>query len=193
MPFYRVLAGRLGLLSLMLALAACAEPRQELPVNTRLGGDFTLTDHNGQPFRLADQEGRGVLMFFGYTHCPDICPATLARVSQVYRNLREAGDAGRVQPLFITFDPARDTPAHLAEYLPWFKADVIGLTGSEADIRAVAEQYGVVFLKSDPQDGGYDFTHSDYVYLLDQQGRVRKLYPSDFNIDEVTDDVQSLL
>ncbi len=177
----------------LLLLAACAEPRQELPVNTRLGGDFTLTDHHGQPFRLADQEGRVVLMFFGYTHCPDICPATLARVSQVYRNLREAGDADAVQPLFITFDPSRDTPAHLSEYVPWFKANVIGLTGSEAEIRAVAEQYGVVYLQSGDGAAEYDFTHSDYVYLLDQQGRVRKLYPSDFNIDEVTDDVQSLL
>ncbi|MBL7250240.1 SCO family protein [Alloalcanivorax sp. C16-2] len=193
MTFPRALAGRLGPLVLLLALAGCAEPREELPVNTRLGGDFTLTDHNGGAFRLADQRGRVVLMFFGYTHCPDICPATLARVSQVYRNLRDAGDADRVQPLFITFDPARDTPEHLREYVPWFKANVIGLTGGEAEIRAVAEQYGVVFLKSGEGEPEYDFTHSDYVYLLDQQGRVRKLYPSDFNIDEVTDDVQSLL
>lgn len=193
MTFPRALAGRLGLLTLFLALAACAEPTKELPVNTRLGGDFTLTDHNGEAFRLADQQGRVVLMFFGYTHCPDICPATLARIAQVYRNLREAGDAERVQLLFVTFDPARDTPEHLREYVPWFKADVIGLTGSEEQIRAVAEQYGVVFLKSGEGEPGYDFTHSDYVYLLDQQGRVRKLYPSDFNIEEVTDDVQSLL
>ena len=193
MTFPRALAGRLGLLTLFLALAACAEPTKELPVNTRLGGDFTLTDHNGEAFRLADQQGRVVLMFFGYTHCPDICPATLARVAQVYRNLREAGDADRVQLLFVTFDPARDTPEHLREYVPWFKADVIGLTGSEEQVRAVAEQYGVVFLKTGEGEPGYDFTHSDYVYLLDQQGRVRKLYPSDFNIEEVTDDVQSLL
>ena len=193
MTFPRALAGRLGLLTLFLALAACAEPTKELPVNTRLGGDFTLTDHNGEAFRLADQQDRVVLMFFGYTHCPDICPATLARVAQVYRNLREAGDADRVQLLFVTFDPARDTPEHLREYVPWFKADVIGLTGSEEQVRAVAEQYGVVFLKTGEGEPGYDFTHSDYVYLLDQQGRVRKLYPSDFNIEEVTDDVQSLL
>ena len=162
-------------------------------MNTRLGGDFTLTDHNGEPFRLSSLEDRVVILFFGYTHCPDICPAVLARVAQAYRNLDEQGDAGPVQPVFITFDPERDTPAHLREYLPWFKADIIGLTGSVAEIEAVAEQYGVVFLKTDGQDEAYDFTHSDYIYLLDRQGRVRKLYPADFDIDEVVHDVQSLL
>ena len=124
---------------------------------------------------------------------PDICPAVLARVAQVYRQLQEAGEADQVQPVFITFDPERDTAAHLKEYLPWFKADIIGLTGSVAEIEAVAEQYGVVFLKTDGQDEAYDFTHSDYIYLLDRQGRVRKLYPADFDIDEVVNDVQSLL
>lgn len=184
----------LALLLAALTLAGCGdEPGSDLPVNTRLGGDFTLTDHNGEPFRLSSLEDRVVILFFGYTHCPDICPAVLARVAQAYRNLDEQGDAGPVQPVFITFDPERDTPAHLREYLPWFKADIIGLTGSVAEIEAVAEQYGVVFLKTDGQDEAYDFTHSDYIYLLDRQGRVRKLYPADFGIDEVVHDVQSLL
>src|SRR5690606_14850232 len=89
------------LLASLLALAGCSEPRQELPVNTRLGGDFALTDHHGERFQLTDLRGQVVLLFFGYTHCPDICPATLARVAQVYRNLSEAGDADAVQPLFI--------------------------------------------------------------------------------------------
>ncbi|HEX5677887.1 MAG TPA: SCO family protein [Alcanivorax sp.] len=183
------------LLVLAVTLAGCGDngAGSDLPVNTRLGGDFTLTDHHGEPFRLSSLEDRVVILFFGYTHCPDICPAVLARVAQVYRNLEEQGDAGAVQPLFITFDPERDTPAHLREYLPWFKADVIGLTGSVEEIKAVAEQYGVVFLKSDGQDETYDFTHSDYIYLLDRQGRVRKLYPADFDINEVVNDVQSLL
>ncbi|WP_336174888.1 SCO family protein [Alloalcanivorax xenomutans] len=177
----------------VLLLAACSEPAKELPVNTRLGGDFTLTDHNGERFSLSSLNGEVVILFFGYTHCPDICPAVLARVSQVYRNLKEQGEADRVQPVFVTFDPERDTAEHLREYLPWFKADIIGLTGDVPAIQKVAEQYGVVFIKEEGDSGDADFSHSDYIYLLDQQGRVRKLYPADFNIDEVVADVKTLL
>ncbi|MZR63710.1 SCO family protein [Alcanivorax sp. DP30] len=182
---------------LMLLLAGCDKPESDLPVNTRLGGEFTLTDHNGEPFSDSDLKGQVSILFFGYTHCPDICPAVLARVAQVYRTLDEAGLAGQVQPVFVTFDPQRDTAAHLREYLPWFKADMIGLTGSLDEIRQVAEQFGVVFIKGEETKGdegaGYLFTHSDYIYLLDDQARVRKLYPADFNIDEVASDVESLL
>jgi len=182
------------LLPLLLAflLAGCGKQESDLPVNTRLGGEFTLTDQNGEPFSQAALNGKVTILFFGYTHCPDICPAVLARVAQVYRQLQEAGEADQVQPVFITFDPERDTAAHLKEYLPWFKANIIGLTGSLEEIRQVAKQYGVVFIK-DQQEQDYLFTHSDYIYLLDDQGRVRKLYPEDFTIDEVVNDAKSLL
>ncbi|MEE2603929.1 SCO family protein [uncultured Alcanivorax sp.] len=182
------------LLPLLLAflLAGCGKQESDLPVNTRLGGEFTLTDQNGEPFSQAALNGKVTILFFGYTHCPDICPAVLARVAQVYRQLQEAGEADQVQPVFITFDPERDTAAHLKEYLPWFKANIIGLTGSLEEIRQVAKQYGVVFIK-DQQEQDYLFTHSDYIYLLDDQGRVRKLYPADFTIDEVVNDAKSLL
>ncbi|MCG8395026.1 MAG: SCO family protein [Pseudomonadales bacterium] len=175
-----------------LVLAGCDKPESDLPVNTRLGGEFTLTDHNGEAFTQEQLKGQVSILFFGYTHCPDICPAVLARVAQVYRKLDEAGEADQVQPVFITFDPERDTPAHLKEYLPWFKADMIGLTGSREAIKQVASQYGVVFIKGDKEED-YLFTHSDYIYLLDDQARVRKLYPADFNIDEVVNDTKSLL
>ena len=182
------------LLPLLLAflLAGCGKQESDLPVNNRLGGEFTLTDQNGEPFSQAALNGKVTILFFGYTHCPDICPAVLARVAQVYRQLQEAGEADQVQPVFITFDPERDTAAHLKEYLPWFKANIIGLTGSLEEIRQVAKQYGVVFIK-DQQEQDYLFTHSDYIYLLDDQGRVRKLYPADFTIDEVVNDAKSLL
>ncbi|SEF96899.1 protein SCO1/2 [Alcanivorax sp. DSM 26293] len=182
------------LLPLLLAflLAGCGKQESDLPVNTRLGGEFTLTDQNGEPFSQAALNGKVTILFFGYTHCPDICPAVLARVAQVYRQLQEAGEADQVQPVFITFDPERDTAAYLKEYLPWFKANIIGLTGSLEEIRQVAKQYGVVFIK-DQQEQDYLFTHSDYIYLLDDQGRVRKLYPADFTIDEVVNDAKSLL
>lgn len=179
-------------LLLTLLLVGCGKQESDLPVNTRLGGEFTLTDHNGEPFSERQLNGKVSILFFGYTHCPDICPAVLARVAQVYRQLEEAGEADQVQPVFITFDPERDTAEHLKEYLPWFKADIIGLTGSLEEIRQVAEQYGVVFIK-DQQEQDYLFTHSDYIYLLDDQGRVRKLYPADFTIEEVVADAKSLL
>lgn len=181
----------------MFLLAGCDKPESHLPVNTRLGGEFTLTDQNGEPFSQANLKGQVSILFFGYTHCPDICPAVLARVAQVYRTLDEAGLAEHVQPVFVTFDPERDTAQHLKEYLPWFKADMIGLSGSTEEIRQVAEQFGVVFIKGEETRGDegadYLFTHSDYIYLLDDQARVRKLYPADFNIDEVASDVESLL
>ncbi len=121
-------------------------------------------------------------------------PGGVGPGGQVYRHLEEEGVADQVQPVFITFDPERDTAAHLKEYLPWFKADIIGLTGSLEQIREVAKQYGVVFIKDqDAEEQGYLFTHSDYIYLMDDQARVRKLYPADFKIEEVVTDVESLL
>ena len=184
-------------LLLTLLLAGCDKPESDLPINNRLGGAFTLTDQDGKPFQQADLKGRVSILFFGYTHCPDICPAVLARVAQVYRRLDEAGMGDKVQPVFITFDPERDTAEHLKAYLPWFKADMIGLTGTLAEIQQVAEQYGVVFIKGEEDSGeaaqSYLFTHSDYIYLLDDQARVRKLYPADFSIEEVVSDAESLL
>ena len=174
------------------------DPASQLPVNTRLGGDYTLVDHNGQTFHSDALDGKVVLMFFGFTHCPDICPATLARTTQAWRMLADEGHGDDVQVVFITFDPARDTPEHLKKYLSFFGDSVIGLTGSEAQIAKVAEQFGVVYLKT-PSDNAtgdeqtYDFAHSDFVYLLDDQGRVRKLYQNDEDIDLVVKDARSLL
>ena len=187
-----------GLLIALFAvlLVGCGESRVDFHGKDITGVmedlSFTLTDENGDTVTESIVDGKAVVLFFGYTHCPDICPAVLARVAQVYRQLQEAGEADQVQPVFITFDPERDTAEHLNEYLPWFKADIIGLTGSLAEIREVATQYGVVFIK-DQEEQDYLFTHSDYIYLLDDQGRVRKLYPADFTIDEVVTDAKSLL
>lgn len=174
------------------------DPASQLPVNTRLGGDFTLVDQDGETFHSDSLDGKVVLMFFGFTHCPDICPATLARTTQAWRMLAEEGHGDDVQVVFVTFDPARDTPEHLKKYLSFFGDSVIGLTGSEAQIAKVAEQFGVVYLKT-PNDSAaadeqtYDFAHSDFVYLLDDQGRVRKLYQNDEDIDLVVKDARSLL
>lgn len=177
------------------------DPASQLPVNTRLGGDYTLTDQNGARFHSDNLDGKVVLLFFGFTHCPDICPATLARVTQARRMLADDGHGDDVQVVFITFDPARDTPAHLKKYLSFFGDGVIGLTGTEAEIVTVAEQFGVVYLKTPgaaPQgtsgtEAGYDFSHSDFIYLLDTQGRVRKLFQNDEDIDLMVKDARTLL
>ena len=166
----------------------------QLPVNTRLGGAITLVNQDGQTFNTTALNGKVVLLFFGYTHCPDICPATLARVTQAWNRLRKAGHADDTAVVFVTFDPARDSAAHLKQYLQFFDPAIIGLTGSPAQIKVAAEKYGVVYLpdSSEGKDAPVLFTHSDFIYLLDTVGRVRKLYPSDANIEEIVNDAKTL-
>lgn len=174
-------------------LAGCIEQREPLPINTRLGGEFTLTDQYSNAFHSSQLEGRPTLLFFGFTECPDICPAVLAQMGQTNRAMAEQGLANRVNQVFITFDPERDTPEHLREYLPWFNEHLIGLTGTPEEIEAVAAQFGVVYLLDEMEDGDYSFSHSDFIYLLDDQNRVRKLYPANFDPKEVIADVKTLL
>jgi protein SCO1 len=185
----------LALFALSLLLSACSEPRPELPVNTRLGGDFAMLDQSGQPFGPADLQGKLSLMFFGFTQCPDICPATLARTVATWKELTER-QRRQVQVVFVSFDPQRDTPAHLKEYLAFFDPAVIGLTGSAEQVATMARRYGVVYLQEQAEPGqeqDYLFSHSDFVYLLDQQGRVRKLFKSNFDSEDLINDVRSLL
>ncbi|MDQ7010634.1 MAG: SCO family protein [Mariprofundaceae bacterium] len=135
------------------------------------GGDFTLMSGAG-PVSLHDFRGKVVLLFFGYTHCPDICPATLQHVGQAL-DLLESAEQERVRTLFITVDPERDTPAHLAGYVRFFHDGIIGLGGSLADIRQVARQYGVEFFHEKNDSGGdYQVVHTSYLFLLDASGAV---------------------
>lgn len=181
------------LFTLTLLLAACSEPSPELPINTRMGGDFSMLDQHGQPFSTADLNGKLTLMFFGFTHCPDICPATLFHTVASWKELREH-QRDQVQLVFVSFDPQRDTPEHLKEYLAFFDPSIIGLTGTEEQVADIASGYGVVYMQEQAQpQQQYMFSHSDFVYLLDQQGRVRKLFKSDFDQQELLHDVRSLL
>lgn len=169
-------------------------PAEALPINTRLGGDLVMVNQQGEDFDTASLRGQVVLLFFGFTHCPDICPATVARMTQVYKELEQRGQADQLSVVFITFDPERDTPEHLNEYLAWFHPDIIGLTGNDEQVTEAARRYGVVYLETDAEgENDYAFAHSDYVYLLDRQGRVRKLFAADAAIDEVLDDLSTLL
>ncbi len=130
-----------------------------------IGGPFRLTDQNGQPFSDQDLKGKTFLVFFGFTHCPDVCPTTLFEISEIMRNL--GPEADRTAALFITVDPERDTPEAMRDYLTSFDPHVRGLTGDPAAVTAVAK------------DGGdYTMDHTAIVYLMDKEGR----FVSPFNM-----------
>jgi protein SCO1/2 len=134
-----------------------------------VGGPFTLTDQNGNVVTDRDLKGRPFLVFFGFTHCPDVCPSALHEVSEILRVLGPEGD--RARALFITIDPERDTPAVLKEYLSSFDPRLSGLTGDPAAVAAVAKAYRVYFKKVPLDQGGYTMDHTTIVYLMDKEGR----------------------
>jgi protein SCO1 len=133
-----------------------------------VGGPFHLEDQNGKPVTDQDMKGKPFLVFFGFTHCPDICPTTLFDMSQMLRKL--GPDADRTGALFITVDPARDTPAVMKDYLSSFDPHLRGLTGDQASIDAATRAYRV-YAKKVPLDGGdYTMDHTAVVYLMDKNG-----------------------
>ncbi len=133
-----------------------------------IGGPFHLVDQNGKPFSDQDMKGRPFLVFFGYTHCPDVCPTTLLEISQVLRKLGK--DADRVGALFITVDPERDMSAELKDYLASFDPHLRGLTGSLAAVDAAIKAYRVYAKKVPLKDGDYSMDHTAVVYLMDKNG-----------------------
>jgi protein SCO1 len=146
-----------------------------------IGGPFELTDQNGQPFSDKDLKGKFFLVFFGFTHCPDVCPTTLFEISEIMRNLGPAAD--RTAALFISVDPERDTPEAMKEYLSSFDPHVRGLTGDAAALAAVAKAYRVYYKKV-PLDGGdYTMDHTAIVYLMDKDGR----FVAPFNMRRTAD------
>jgi protein SCO1/2 len=134
-----------------------------------VGGPFSLTDHNGKPITDQDMKGKPFLVFFGFTHCPDVCPTTLFEVSEIFRALGPEGKDARA--LFITVDPERDKPALLKDYLSSFDPRIIGVTGDEASIAAVEKAYRVYAKKVPTDGGGYTMDHTAVVYLMNKDGR----------------------
>lgn len=133
-----------------------------------VGGPFRLEDQNGKPVTDQDMKGKPFLVFFGFTHCPDVCPTTLFELSQVLRAL--GPDANRVGALFITVDPARDTPAIMKDYLSNFDPHLRGLTGDQASIDAAIRAYRVYAKKIPLDNGDYTMDHTAIVYLMDKDG-----------------------
>lgn len=175
----RAAAFVLVLFALMLA-GACSRDGAKFQASditgASFGRDFALIDHTGKPRTLADYRGKAVVVFFGYTQCPDACPTTLSALAEAMKRL--GSDADRVQVLFVTVDPARDTPALLAEYVPAFDPRFAGLYGDDAATERVAKEFKVIYQKqpgANPRT--YTVDHSTGTYIFDPQGRLR-LYAS---------------
>jgi protein SCO1/2 len=178
-------------------LGACSqsgEPWQLTNVSGHLPDlDFALTADNGQPVTGESFHGHATLVYFGYTHCPDVCPETMARLMQVIAKL--GPDASKVRILFISVDPARDTPQALHAYVGAFDAQhARGLTGTDAQIESLAKRYRVAYQmeKRDP-DGSYEVTHSSAVYVFDAQGRARLLATDHDTPDAIAHDLRRVI
>jgi protein SCO1/2 len=157
-------------------LAGCS---QEAPkfmgtdvTGSSFGQELALTDHTGAPRTLADYKNKAIVIFFGYVHCPDVCPITLATLAEAMKSL--GPDADRVQVLFVTVDPDRDTQALLAEYVPAFDRRFVGLRGDAAATETVAKEFKIMYQKQPgPTPESYTVDHSAGTYLFDPQGRLR--------------------
>jgi protein SCO1/2 len=147
----------------------------------QIGGPFRLTDQNGAPVTDQDLKGKTFLVFFGFTHCPDVCPATLYEVSQILGKLGK--DADRTVALFITVDPERDTPESMKDYLASFDPHIRGLSGDAAALAAVAKAYRVYYKKVPLEGGDYTMDHTAVVYLMDKDGH----FISPFNMKRTAD------
>ena len=146
-----------------------------------IGGPFALVDQNGKPITDQDLEGRPSLVFFGYTHCPDVCPTTLFEMSEVLHAL--GPDADRTVALFVSVDPDRDTPAVMKDYLSSFDPHLRGATGSDAAVTAAEKAYRVYAKKVPTEHGDYSMDHTALVYLMDKQGR----FVAPFNLNRKPD------
>ncbi|MCR4297884.1 MAG: SCO family protein [Gallionella sp.] len=186
----------LFILLLAALLAGCENPKLPSPFHASdvsamfTEADFRLTDHNGKTRTLADFRGKAVALFFGYTHCPDMCPTTLADLAQAVRLL--GSDAGRVQVLFVTVDPERDTPEMMAQYVPAFHPSFLGLHGDEQATAQATKAFYVGYQKQ-PTLYGYNVDHSLGTFLVDPQGRVRLRAPHAQRAEWFADDIRLLL
>lgn len=157
---------------------------------TAIGGPFRLHNGAGKTVTEADLRGTPFLVFFGYTHCPDVCPLTLAKITQV---LKELGPDARVKVLFVTVDPERDTPDRMAEYAANFDARVIGLSGDRAEVDAMLAAYQIYARKVPTPSGDYTMDHSAVVYLMDREGHFVRGVNLDRPTDQVAKDLRATL
>ena len=178
-----------------LLLGACSQPVSFNSTDisgSDWGKDFKLIDHRGQPRRLADFKGQVVIVFFGYTQCPDVCPTTLTAMREVMAQLGDS--AGRVQVLFISLDPARDTAEVLAQYVTAFDQRFIGLRSDDANTAATAREFKVFYSRQPGKTAeSYTIDHSTGSYVFDPQGRLRLLIRHGEATENITADLRKLL
>jgi protein SCO1/2 len=177
-------------------LAACSSPPpfKSKPVpESPLAPPFTLTDQQGLPRSLGDFKGKVVSLFFGFTHCPDICPTHLARQAEVMRQLGPQAD--QVAVLFVSLDPERDSPEALQRYMEAFNPRFIALTGSPEETSKVAKQYKIFWQKTPLPNSAlvYTIDHTTNSFLIDQKGRLRLTVPHDMSAADVTHDLKLMI
>ncbi|VVD83275.1 cytochrome c oxidase assembly protein [Pandoraea eparura] len=186
------------LMGLTVLLAACGKDGptfQSLDItgNKEFAQDFSLQDPQGKTRTLADYKGKAVVMFFGYTHCPDVCPTTMAQLNQVMQKL--GPDAQRVQVIFVTVDPQRDTPELMGQYVPAFNPAFVGLRpADDAALKTLTQSFRVVVNKvagSTPTN--YTIDHTAGIYVFDPRGQLRLFMRPDESVDAMAKDLQTLL
>jgi len=160
-----------------------------LPVLETLGGDFSLASTRAGITRLSDFRGELVLLNFGYSGCPDVCPTVLARMRDLLAALPD--DANRINPVFVTLDPIRDSVDRLTPYVGYFGESFVGMTGNAAEIDQAASAYKVYYASDDPDGEG--ITHSSHIYLLDPTGRVRATFGPNITVADMFSSVRRLL
>jgi protein SCO1/2 len=168
----------IGLLVMLWALGGT----RSIATPVAIGGPFQLTDQSGQAVTEKDMQGRPTLIFFGFTHCPDVCPTSLFEMSEVLRAM--GPDADRVNAYFISVDPERDTAGAMKEYLSSFDSHLKGLTGPPEDLAKVISEYRVYARKVPLKDGDYTMDHTALVYLMDRDGK----FVSPFNLKRTPDE-----
>lgn len=184
--------------ALILGVAGCNQQKSGAKfISTDITGadfgkDFQLTDHNGKPRTLADFKGKAVVMFFGYTHCPDVCPTTMSDMAQALELLGKEAD--KVQVLFVTIDPARDTKELLSKYVPAFNPGFLGLYGDEAATAKVAKDFRIFYQKNKDKNGeGYNVDHTAGTYVFDPTGRLRLFMSYGLGAQSIVHDLHEIL
>ena len=165
-----------------------------LDVYDTIGGDFHLNSTLGKKIGPQSFRGKVLLIFFGYTSCPDICPISLTTVKDAVENL-EPNEVEQVQPLFISVDPERDTLEGLKQFLTYFHSSIVGVTGSAEELKAITKKFGAAYMKDTRSDSAADYliAHSGYIYLIDQKGRTRALYRTSNKAEEIVEGIRKLM